>query len=655
MHLLRRFSSARAPLRSRAPLRADSPPSKFEALVPASLATRASLASLRNVGYTRATPIQASALPPIFDGGDVIVAAETASGKTLCFALPCAAAVARATAAKSGARGATALVLVPSAELALQTAAVLELVGARPVLVRSGARAAASALSAGADVEPCTLVGTPASLAAAIAHAATVATDAGSGAPRPPILGSVRLVAMDEADALLGGSHRRDLEAVLSALRSKHVPSPATPNPSPTIAAGAAATPPPFRLPREGLQYIATAATLLAPSPTSGGAASAAANTHSFAHWAHKHLRHAHIVRSPRLHCAPIAATLSDVRISSDALRRRAMAVAEKESGSGIATVAAGEGAAAASAPAVVGGGGDAVPSLPPAAAAELLYPDVLQEARVLALLRALEGVFPQSPALQKEAVGVNTAQDDEDKGMTIVRFREDDGRVMTAQQSWGGRQQQPRARACRAVAAGDVDVDEGDVGAEEEEEEDAPPSELPQAVIFCDTPLSAARMTTDLRAAAPHLRIAALHSGLSHSVREGAFCAFQDGDADVLVATDVAARGLDTLRVALVINACLPESLTSFLHRAGRTGRAMGSAGRVTTLVVSPQEDARYAELLAASSVAGAAAVPDALAARRNASFRSRRIGSEGDGRSNSGAAGTRRSAGILPPQWRS
>src|SRR5262249_18467879 len=74
----------------------------------------------------------------------------------------------------------------------------------------------------------------------------------------------------------------------------------------------------------------------------------------------------------------------------------------------------------------------------------------------------------------------------------------------------------------------------------------------------------------------------AAVHGDLGQSQRERALRAFRSGKVDVLVATDVAARGLDVDDVTHVINNECPEDEKAYLHRTGRTGRAGRTAAAV-------------------------------------------------------------------------
>ena len=103
------------------------------------------------------------------------------------------------------------------------------------------------------------------------------------------------------------------------------------------------------------------------------------------------------------------------------------------------------------------------------------------------------------------------------------------------------------------------------------------------RTVIFTKTKRDAARVAEELVnrgfAAAP------LHGDLNQVAREQALKAFRTGKVDILVATDVAARGIDVEDVTHVINHRVPEDEKTYLHRTGRTGRA-GNEGTAVTLV---------------------------------------------------------------------
>lgn len=78
-------------------------------------------------------------------------------------------------------------------------------------------------------------------------------------------------------------------------------------------------------------------------------------------------------------------------------------------------------------------------------------------------------------------------------------------------------------------------------------------------------------------------LNAVALHGGRTQSEREAALRDFRHGPTNILVATDVASRGLDVTGVAHVVNLDLPKTMEDYVHRIGRTGRA-GSTGRATS-----------------------------------------------------------------------
>jgi superfamily II DNA/RNA helicase len=101
--------------------------------------------------------------------------------------------------------------------------------------------------------------------------------------------------------------------------------------------------------------------------------------------------------------------------------------------------------------------------------------------------------------------------------------------------------------------------------------------------IIFCRTKRNAQRVADDL--VDRGFAAAAVHGDLGQGAREQALRAFRNGKVDVLVATDVAARGIDVADVTHVINWECPEDDKTYLHRIGRTGRA-GNSGVAVTLV---------------------------------------------------------------------
>ena len=103
------------------------------------------------------------------------------------------------------------------------------------------------------------------------------------------------------------------------------------------------------------------------------------------------------------------------------------------------------------------------------------------------------------------------------------------------------------------------------------------------RTMIFCKTKRAAQKLTDELIDRG--FKAGAVHGDLGQVAREKALQQFRDGDIDVLVATDVAARGIDVENVTHVINYTCPDDEKMYLHRIGRTGRA-GSDGVAVTLV---------------------------------------------------------------------
>ncbi|MFB8174104.1 DEAD/DEAH box helicase, partial [Kitasatospora purpeofusca] len=102
-------------------------------------------------------------------------------------------------------------------------------------------------------------------------------------------------------------------------------------------------------------------------------------------------------------------------------------------------------------------------------------------------------------------------------------------------------------------------------------------------AMIFCRTKRTAADVADQLTQRG--FAAGAVHGDLGQGAREQALRAFRNGKVDVLVCTDVAARGIDVEGVTHVINYQCPEDEKTYLHRIGRTGRA-GASGTAVTLV---------------------------------------------------------------------
>jgi superfamily II DNA/RNA helicase len=113
----------------------------------------------------------------------------------------------------------------------------------------------------------------------------------------------------------------------------------------------------------------------------------------------------------------------------------------------------------------------------------------------------------------------------------------------------------------------------------------------IAQAIVFVNSKLGAARLARSFER--DGLRTAALHGDKSQDERLKSLAAFKAGEVDLLVATDVAARGLDIADLPAVFNFDVPFNAEDYVHRIGRTGRA-GASGLAVTLVT--RDDTRLA-----------------------------------------------------------
>ncbi|HOB66727.1 DEAD/DEAH box helicase [Ottowia sp.] len=111
---------------------------------------------------------------------------------------------------------------------------------------------------------------------------------------------------------------------------------------------------------------------------------------------------------------------------------------------------------------------------------------------------------------------------------------------------------------------------------------------QLRQAFVFCNSKLGTARLARALER--DGLKTTALHGDKSQDERLKSLEAFKQGEVDLLVATDVAARGLDIKDVPAVFNYDVPFHAEDYVHRIGRTGRA-GASGVAVTLVTKADQ----------------------------------------------------------------
>lgn len=107
--------------------------------------------------------------------------------------------------------------------------------------------------------------------------------------------------------------------------------------------------------------------------------------------------------------------------------------------------------------------------------------------------------------------------------------------------------------------------------------------------LVFTRTKRGADRVTKDLAKAG--LRAASIHGDKSQTARQKALNDFKTGRTRVLVATDIAARGIDIAQLPYVVNFDVPEAAETYVHRIGRTGRA-GNSGVAVTLATPEDRD---------------------------------------------------------------
>ncbi|MDE3131951.1 MAG: DEAD/DEAH box helicase [Acidobacteriota bacterium] len=108
------------------------------------------------------------------------------------------------------------------------------------------------------------------------------------------------------------------------------------------------------------------------------------------------------------------------------------------------------------------------------------------------------------------------------------------------------------------------------------------------QAIVFCRTKIRCDQLYRTLRDKG--MNVKALHGDMSQGQRDGVMISFKEGRTPLLVATDVAARGLDISTVSHVINFDVPTSPDVYVHRIGRTGR-LGRSGRAITFYETRQQ----------------------------------------------------------------
>jgi ATP-dependent RNA helicase DeaD len=139
------------------------------------------------------------------------------------------------------------------------------------------------------------------------------------------------------------------------------------------------------------------------------------------------------------------------------------------------------------------------------------------------------------------------------------------------------------------------------------------------QAIVFVRTKVRCEQLFRTLRDKG--LDVKALHGDMSQGARDGVMIAFKDGRLRILVATDVAARGLDISAVTHILNFDIPTSPDVYVHRIGRTGR-VGRSGRAITLIEPRQRREleaieRHAKTRIAPWIEGAHVKPEPVVER--------------------------------------
>jgi superfamily II DNA/RNA helicase len=409
------------------------------------------------------------------------------------------------------------LVLLPSQELVLQVASIAKLI----IETDFSDRAVVIPLSGGAAL-PSAGASTGADGRKARVFVATPAAFVNqckhlkSTFTSPPAV-----VAFDEADLLLSPTLRGPVEdALLLSGAAEPLSSPTShdsgkersPAPSPLKT---------IRLRREATQFIACAATLLEPFSLKGKD-KAKSEQKSFGAWLHRHL----FAKS----YGPDGSPLPPAEVFRSAgLHRPASLVKvrfsyvqgfspqkQQQEGEEAATAAESE-------------GGEA----------ELDEQEQLEARRMAALVAALRTSIPAPPSAKSELATQLAGDVDSDAGVVSFSLK--------------------GPKAAPAAESGQVDA----------------PKARKQALVFVNDLATAERVSMVLGDLAPDISVAYLHKEVPASKRASIVSKWFDGEIDVVVATDLAARGLDTTFVSHVVQYDLPADLPPYLHRLGRTARA--------------------------------------------------------------------------------
>jgi superfamily II DNA/RNA helicase len=116
------------------------------------------------------------------------------------------------------------------------------------------------------------------------------------------------------------------------------------------------------------------------------------------------------------------------------------------------------------------------------------------------------------------------------------------------------------------------------------------------RVIVFSSSKLKVKDITHHLQRL--HLNVAAMHSDLDQSSRDSVMKNFKSGATDILVATDVVARGIDIADIALVINFDIPRDPEDYVHRIGRTARGTNNASGSAITLVDPNEQFPFSRI---------------------------------------------------------
>jgi len=541
------------------------------------------------MGIRVPTPIQRAAIPAILSGRDLVGCAQTGSGKTAAFAVPI------LQRCMEDPWGPFALVLTPSRELALQIADQFTVLGGparvRVATVVGGMDIVAQGLAL--STQPHIIIATPGRLA----HHLTLGT-------APPDLSRLAFLVLDEADRLLEGPFHPDLHTILQAAAPKPGAPPRPPRQ--TLLFSATVTPDALTTATEPAapEVAALAAEAAVASAVSHGkgkkGAAAASATATAAALSRPPIVTQLALRDPLY----VDVTPRDLTtaVTVAALRQHYVFMPETVKNAylwHVLTLLL----APAAIPHAVGvedalrGKGGARGHRKPAHKHTTPPTATARNAFTLPTASTAVMMGRTNPAHARRADGGEEGEEEDDMeegGDSADEAHDVDGGGRGAARGHG---RPPFATALAAAGAGGDDADAEDVV-----------GVARSAIVFTGTCLSCQTVTEMLQELG--VPCAPLHSVMPQGKRISSLAKFKSSLVPVLVATDVASRGLDIPTVDLVVNYDLPRLPSDYIHRVGRTARA-GRRGHAVSLVT--QYDVRLLQTVEEKVLHGAkmAALP--------------------------------------------